>query len=345
MTLRVKVGFSNNSRIQPLLDGTVKPQNLDLDFVVCHPSELFYRNLEFDEFDVSEFSISSMLLVKERSDGTRWNWSVLPIFLSKAFAWLDLWVNNASGIQTLGDLKGKRVGVYEYSVTAALWFRTVLKELYGIEPQDIIWTNGRTKEVSHGGPLGLDEDPPPGITINWLAEGQTLDVLLDRGEIDAAYGLSPDPKYKEPGSVHINLLGGIPLAGNPRIRKLFGDGGRDVVTEYYRGTGVVPANHCVVVQNRLMKENPWVALELYKAFQESKAIAYERAKKQSSAYLLFTAEVFQEQAAVFGDDPYPLGIRANRGMLEVLIESSLAQGLIRKPARIEDIFCPELLDT
>ena len=343
MTLRLKVGFSNNPRIQPLMDGTVKPRDIALDFVTCNPGELFYRNLKFDEFDVSEFSISSILLVKERSDGTRWNWSPLPVFLSKAFGWLDLWVSNASGIRTLADLKGKRVGVWEYSVTASLWFRAVLKELYGIEPQDIIWYNGRTREMSHGGSLGLDEDPPPGITINWLTQGQSLDAMLDRGELDAAYGLTTS--HKGPDSLRITLVGNTPLAGNPRIRRLFVDGGKEVIGEYYRRTGIIPVNHCVIIQNQLIEEHPWVPLELYKAFQEAKAVAYERARKYSSGYLLFPNEVFQEQAAIFGDDPYPLGIEGNRRMLEVLFDRSLADGLIRTPAAIEDVFCPSLLDT
>ena len=344
MTLRLTVGFSSNPRIQPLMDGTVRPQNIDLDFALSYSGELFYRNLKYDEFDVSEMSMSSGLIAKERSDGTKWDWSGLPVFLSKAFSWLRLYVNTAAGIEHPRDLQGKRVGVPEYQVTAALWMRAVLKELYGIEPKDMIWYNGRPRELSHGGASGLTHDPPPGIALNWLREDQTLDVMLDQGDLDAAYfprTSGPETRF----STALARYGGTPLTGNPRIRKLFTDGGREVISEYYRRTGVIPANHFVIVQNRILHEHPWVALELYKAFERAKEVAYERAKGSQSAYLLFEGKDFQEQSAIFGEDPYPLGIRANRRMLEILFQGSLEQGLIRKPVRIEEVFYPSTWDT
>ena len=131
MALSLTAAFSANPRAQALKDGSVKPENIDLGFVTLPPGELFYRNLEYDEFDVSEMSISETLLAWERGDGTRWDWSALPVFLSKAFVWLDLYVHTNSGIETLGDLRGKRVGVPDYDMTAALWMRATMKELYG----------------------------------------------------------------------------------------------------------------------------------------------------------------------------------------------------------------------
>ena len=345
MALQLTVAFTDNPRLRPLRDGTVKPQNLDLNFVTVAAGELFFRNLKYDEFDLSEMSISETLLAKERGDGTRWDWGGLPVFLSKAFVWLNLYVNTASGIEHLGDLKGKRVGVPDYDMTAALWMRTTLKELYGIEAKDITWYNGRTSELSHGGALGLDKDPPPGVTLHWLTSDQTLDVMLDRGELDAAYGFPPPSSEGGGTFASIDRYGGTPLSDNPRIRKLFPDGGREITAEYYRKTGVIPVNHMVIVQNRILREHPWVALELYKAFQRSKEAAYEQARQASSNYLLFGAREFQEQAATFGEDPYPLGIRANRKMLDTLFKSSLEQGLTRRPAQIEEIFCPTILDT
>lgn len=345
MPLRLTCAFSPNPRIQPLKEGVVRCQNIDLEFVTVGAGELFYRNLMYDEFDVSEMSISETLLAKERTDGTKWDWSGLPVFMSKAFFWLGLYVNTASGIQYLGDLKGKRIGVPDYDMTAALWMRAVLKELYGIEAKDNIWYNGRIKELSHGGALGLDKDPPPGITLHWLTADQALDVMLDRGELDAAFGLGPPPPPEERTFAPIDRYGSTPLTGNPRIRRLFDDGGRAVITEYYRRTGIIPVNHMVIVQNRILREHPWVALEIYKACQQSKEVAYQRARQARSAYLLFEGKDFQEQAAIFGEDPYPFGIRANRKLLETLIQASLDQGLIRKPARIEDIFFRTTLDT
>ena len=185
MALRLTMAFSDNPRVQPLKDGTVKPQNIDLECITLDPSALFQRNLLYDEFDVSEMSISETLLAIERRDGSKWDWSALPVFLSRGHVWPTLYVNTASGITSLADLKGKRIGVPDYDMTAALWFRITLKDLYGIEARDNVWYNGRTKELSHGGALGLDKDGPVGITHHWLTVDQTLDVMLDRGDIDA----------------------------------------------------------------------------------------------------------------------------------------------------------------
>ena len=152
MALRLTMAFTDNPRVQPLKDGTVKPENIDLEFVTVDAGTLFYRNLKYDEFDASEMSISETLLAIERRDGTRWDWSALPVFLSRGHVWPTLYVNTASGIEHLGDLKGKRIGVPDYDMTAALWFRATLKDLHGIEARDNVWYNGRTREQATGEP-------------------------------------------------------------------------------------------------------------------------------------------------------------------------------------------------
>jgi 4,5-dihydroxyphthalate decarboxylase len=255
-------------------------------------------------------------------------------------------VNSEAGIQGIQDLRGKRVGVPDYAMTAALWFRSFLRELHGIRPQDISWYVGRTKQFSHGALVGLDQHPPTGVTLKWLTEEETLDRMLDSGDLDAAYSVAPshDPKLQTFGS-KIDRYGGTPIAGNPRLRKLFHDGGRQVTIDYFRKTGIVPANHTLAVQKRLLNEHPWLALELFKLFREAKLAAYERAKRWSSAYLYFEGNDAANQAALFGDDPFPYGIKANQKMLELLFRNSHEEGLTHKLARVEDIFHPTTFDT
>ncbi len=342
--LKLKVGFSRNIRVEPLIEGTVKPQNIELQFVFGSPGEIFYRNLKNDEFDLFEMSFSEYLMTKEKSDGKRWRWSGLPIFLSKAFMWVQLQVNTKANIRDARDLRGKRIGVPDYPMTAALWMRKVFKELYGIEPCDNIWYNGRLREYSHAGMMGLDKSPPQGVVLNWLTEGQSLDVMLDRGEIDAAFMIPRRGNAATKDSRSIDRHGGITLEGNPRIRRLYQDSGRQVIEEFYFRTGVLPVNHIVVVQRRVLEENPWVALELFKAFQESKEIAY-KASRNGSATLLFEGDDLRRQAEIFGEDPYPCGLKANRKMLEMLVLSSVEQGLTKGMARIEDLFDPSTWST
>jgi len=343
--LELTIAFSKNPRLNPLIDGTVRPQNVKLNFVQIHPAELFFRNLKYDEFDVTEMSISDFLIARERSDGTKWQWSALPVFLLKAFLWLNTYVNNSSRVESAADLKGKRFGVPDYQMTAALWMRIVLQELYGIEHRDVQWYVGRTKDVSHGVLLGLDKDPPPGVSLNWLGEDQTLDRMLDEGQIDAAWGFAPHYERGSENFRSFDRYGGTPIAGNPRIRRLFRDGGKSIMTEYYQKTGVFPVNHMVVVKKHILENNPWAALELYKAFSRSKELAFEQARTVAAGYFFFVEELDKQQSAIFGSDPYPLGIRANAKMLNVLMQASFKEGLTKKLARVEEIFYPTTLDT
>jgi 4,5-dihydroxyphthalate decarboxylase len=343
--LNLKIGLTKNPRFEPIVDGTVASTKFRAEIVVTTPPELFYRNLKNDEFDVFEMSLSEYLITREHAPSGRWQWSALPIFPAKAFVWLGLYVNTAAGIGDLADLRGKRVGVPDYVMTAALWCRTFLRELYSIPPKDISWFLGRTKDLSHGGELGMDSRPPRGVTVTWLSAAQTFDVMLDKGEIDAAYGFAPrhDPRLQ---SIHnIDRYGGTPLEGNPRLRKLFPDGGRSVVEAFYKKTGIVPANHVIVAQRRVLDENPWLARELLQLFTASKQSAYMKTNFAHPAYLYFEGSSRSEQSTMVGDDPFPFGIARNRRMLEMLFYNSHAEGLTQKLATVEEVFFPSVLDT
>ena len=326
MSIRLTIGFGDNPRIAPLKDGTVKPDSIELDFQESR--NLFYHNLAVDDLNCSEMSISETILARERTDGTKWDWTAVPIFMSRAYGWTGMLVNSSSGIETLADLKGKRLAVPDYDMTFALWMRCTLKDLYGSEASDINWYNIRTRGESHGRELALEKDPPPGVNLTWCTPDMDPAAMLDRGELDAA--IIPMPPGGE---------------SNPRIRRLLSDGGQEVITEHYRKMGVLQTNHHLIVQNRIVREHPWVPVELYKAFQRAKEVSYQRARRQQSSYLYFPGNDFQEQAAIFGEDPYPFGISNMRPMLERLFQGSLEQGLIRKPVTVEEVYHPTTLDT
>jgi len=342
--LNLKVGVTKNPRFEPLIDGSVKSDKAALNIHVTTPPELFYKNLKNDEFDVFEMSLSEFLITREQAKGDRWQWAALPIFPAKAFVWMTLFVNTGAGIQGLCDLKGKRVGIPDYVMTAGLWFRIILRELCGIEPKDISWYIGRVQDLSHGGLLGMDSRPPAGISTTWLTKEQTFDVMLDKGEIDAAYGFAPrhDAKLM---TLNIDRYGGTPLEGNPRLRKMFADGGLSIVEQFHTKTGIVPANHVIVAQRRLLEQNAWLPGEIVRLFSESKRIAYERGNYGNPAYLYFEDSDRASQEKMVGSDPFPFGIANNRKMLETLFRNSHAEGLTQRLAKIEEVFSPALLDT
>ena len=357
MALTLNIAFGEHARVMPLKDGTVKPEGIDLNWINTGSGWIFHRNLYYDEFDVSEMSISSTLLAMDRrKPGGKWDWSALPIFLSGGgLAWVRiLWVNTSAGINSLCDIKGKKIAVNDYEMTAALWLKIVMKDMCGIEAKDNVWVNGRTQELSRDNALGLDIDPPPGVERQWLKEGQFMDVMLDRGEVDAAFimtpadiqGMGPTGIESEGYTVTMERWGGTQIAGNPSIRPLFADGGKAIVTDYHQKFGHRhQPNHHLVIQNRILKEHPWVAKSLFDAFQRSKEIAYERWKHDRSGILVFEGDDEREQKEAFGPDPYPMGLRAMGKAIERAIQGSLEQGLIRKSLKLEDFYAPTTLDT
>jgi 4,5-dihydroxyphthalate decarboxylase len=168
--------------------------------------------------------------------------------------------------------------------------------------------------------------------------------MLDNGEIDAAYGFAPrhDPKLM---TLNMDRYGGIPLEGNPRLRKMFADGGLSIVDQFYKKTAIVPANHVIVAQRRLLEENSWLAAEILRLFSESKRIAYERGNFANPAYLYFEHSDRASQEKMVGTDPFPFGIKKNKPMLETLFRNSHEEGLTQRLAKIEEVFFPGLLDT
>ena len=351
--LKLTVAFSENPRLLPLVEGIVRPEHIDLEFETIGPSDLFFRNLSQGmKTDVSEMSLSETLIARERKDmfgKDRWGWTPIPTFLSRGLFWADLYVNNTSGIKGLGDLRGKKIGIPDYCMTAALWFRITLKDLYGIDARENAWYNNRTSVLSHGGMLSLDSEAygvAQSVKLSFLPVDQTIDVLLDRGELDAAF-----PPLDAAHGVTVNntsvldRYGGTQMMNNPRIHKLLDDSGKAAIFEFFRRTGCHQPNHHVIIKNEILAEHPWVAMELFDALRRSKEVAFEQARKTRGAYLIFEPHYWREQATIFGEDPYPLGLRAMRKTVERAIRGSLEQGLIRKPIEVEDLYFRTTLDT
>jgi 4,5-dihydroxyphthalate decarboxylase len=327
MTLRLKTTCAPNLRIAPLVDGEVSVDGVEFDWQLQPVPMLFRNNIANDGVELSEMSISETLLTVDRKAAFgrgRWDWWALPVYLSCGHFWGGMYVNASSGIQGPDDLRGKQIGVPDYPMTAALWMRIVLKDLYGIEAADNEWHNLRPREQSQAIALELDKDPPPGVTVHWEIHDEPL-ALLERGELDAAIG-----------------VGGPEFEASDRVRKLMPDNGRAVFAEFFRKTGCFQANHHFILQRRLIEGQPETARALYEGFQRSKQAAYARG---DDAYVYFEGDDRATQAAVYSDDPFPLGLEAMSLTLQRAVQGSLEQGLIRKPVVLEELYHPATLGT
>jgi 4,5-dihydroxyphthalate decarboxylase len=320
--LRLRFACGLYDRMLPLYTREVRPEGIDLDFIaIDSPREIFDRMAGGLEFDASEMSSSEFI---SRKTAGACPFVALPVFPSRTFRHSFITVNRKSGIRTPKDLEGKRVGVPLYTMTAAIWIRGHLEHEYGVDLSAIRWVQGAiNKAGAHGKPAVLPLLKRLPLEIN--DSGRSLDELLEAGAIDAITGTSLPASIRR----------------NPDIRRLFPDF-REIEKEYYRRTRIFPIMHLVVIRRELYEKHPFVAASLYKAFCEAKNRALDKMRFTGALrYMLpwMTADL-DEIREVFGDDPWPYGIEANRPTLEALVRYMVEQSIIAAPAVVDELFVP-----
>src|SRR6059036_2024691 len=174
-----------NERVEPLINGTVPIKGAELITTYSDPSETFWRQLKFQEFEVSEMSLSSYLIAKSQG----MDMIAIPVFPSRRFMHAQLSYHVDSGIKQPGDIVGKRIGVGEYQQTASLWVRGILEHDFGVSQYKVHWYMERSEELSHGGATGFE--PPAGISFNRIAPNKSLASSLVNHELDIAHVASP----------------------------------------------------------------------------------------------------------------------------------------------------------
>jgi 4,5-dihydroxyphthalate decarboxylase len=326
MNLQLSIGITNNPRTWPIIDGTVKPDGIDLIPTVLHPSELFWRQLHFSEFAVSEMSCSSFLIAVARND-TRF--VGLPIFTTRRFFHTSILVRRAAGIEKPADLRGKRVGVPEYQQTAALWGRGVLQHEFGVQTKDMEFWMERTPEMSHGGATGFKA--PPGVTVHQIPADKSIGSMMLAGELDAVLHYLSGRNLVDRSRAN--------LATNPDFKYLFPDPIAEGV-RYYKKTGLLPINHQTVMRRELYEKEPWVALNLLKAFNRAAAIADEQRVEHVADHLA--------AGLLAGDAKTPLlhhGIKANRKVIETIAQYSVEQSLTPRLIGVDELYVPSVMES
>ena len=326
MNLQLSIGITSNPRTWPIIDGTVKPEGIDLIPTVLHPSELFWRQLHFAEFAVSEMSCSSFLIATARGDA---RFLGLPIFTTRRFFHTSILVARKAGIATPADLKGKRVGVPEYQQTAALWARGVLQHEFGVAPKDMEFWMERTPEKSHGGATGFK--PPPGVTVHQIPADKSIGSMMLNGELDAVLHYLADRNLVDRSRAD--------LTSHPDFKYLFADPIAEGI-RYYRKTGLLPINHQAVVRRDIFEKEPWVVLNLIKAFNRANDIA--------NAQRVAHVEDHLAAGLLSGDAKTTLihhGVKANRKVMETIAQYSLEQALTPRLIKVEELYAPNALDS
>lgn len=318
-----------NERIQPLMDGTIQAEGIEIIPTYSSPSETFWRQLKFQEFDVAEMSMSSYLIARERGV----DMIALPVFPSRRLFHTEVSYHVDSGIKEPADVIGKRFGVGEYQQTAALWTRGILEHDFGVSQFKVHWYMERSEELSHGGATGFV--PPPGISFQRIPSDKSLKSMLVNHELDVAAIGSP-------------WLGMPNVIGRShRIRGTEGDWSKvkllipDRMAEgarFFKKYGFLPVNHAYIIRGDVHRKHPWVAFNLYNAFLKAKQFARDNLEERIPTALFFGREYLAKTQEMFGDDLFPYGVKANRAMLEKLIDFSIEQGLTTQKINVEDLF-------
>lgn len=337
MAAKLRLSFISavNEKVQPIIDGSVPIEGIELIWTYSDPSETFWRQLNFEEFEVCEMSLSSYLIAK--SNGM--DMIALPVFPSRRFMHAQLSYHVDSGIKGPEDIVGKRIGVGEYQQTASLWVRGILEHDFGVSQYKVDWYMERSEELSHGGATGFT--PPEGIKFHRIPKDKSLASMLVNNEIDVAAVQRAFARESNivDRSTQIRSRGGDWGKVKPLFADRIGEGER-----FFKKHGYIPANHAFAIRGDVNQKYPWVAFNLYKALIAAKEYADERLKESIPGGLVFRDEYYAKTREIFGADPFPYGIKANRKMLETIIDYSYEQGLTKKKAKIEELFAPPTLE-
>ena len=333
---KLSLGFISafNERVEPLMNGTIEAEGIELIPTYSHPAETFWRQLKFGEFEVAEMSMSSFLIA--RSQGA--DMIALPVFPSRRLFQTELSYHIDSGITKPEDLADKRLGVAEYQQTAALWIRGILEHDFGVSQYKIHWYMERSEEMSHGAATGFK--PPAGISFNRIAPNKSLASTLLENELDVAHVASP-------WVLQANALDrSSRIAGRgdwSKIKPLFPDRMAEGA-RFYKQHGFLPVNHAYIIRGDIYKKYPWVAFNLYTGFVKAKALAREQLLERIPSALFFAPEYAAMTREMIGDDPFPYGIKANKAMLDTIVAFSHEQGLTPKKMTVEELFAQSTLD-
>ena len=321
----ITIACGNYDRTQAIKDGIVKVDGCAVTYLPLYPEEIFHRAFKFHEFDVSELSFSSYL--RTVAAGTS-EYIGIPAFVSRIFRHSGIYVRTDAGIRRPEDLRGKRIGVPEYQITAVVWMRGMIQHEYGVKPSEILWRSGGQEQPGRHERTPLK--PIPGLDLKPIGADQTLVGMLKAGELDALF------TARAPSSF---------LAGEPHIARLFPDT-RAAEIAYYKKTGLFPIMHLVGIRKSLAERYPWLATSVYKAFCDAKAIAMTNLRDVNALLvsLPFLEAETRETAAAMGEDFWRYGVRENLPEIEALTQYAHEQGLIDRKVGVEELFAKPTFD-
>lgn len=298
-----------------------------VDFIIttgARPGEIMWRMQAYNEFDCCEVGLSVAFT-------SRKPWVAIPAFTARHFFNVDIIVNADSGIKEPADMEGKRVGLPTYGQTAAVWGRGILHDEYGVRPEKIHWYAGRSRERSTTSTSDL------GVELTFL-ENLSLGEAILRGDLDAIIVNPSVPSLVDKKSPD--------LSSSPKVRTLFEEPEKEAV-RYFKKTGIFPINHTLVLRKSVHETYPWIATNIFKAFEDSKRRAYAKWEDlgiwERFPSAIFLPTIIKDQERIFGKDPFSFGLSKNRNVIGTFARYLYEQKLVAKPIEVDSFFADTTL--
>jgi 4,5-dihydroxyphthalate decarboxylase len=318
--LRLTLAIGDYDHTRDLALDVVRPDGIELIHLALPVEEIFFRFTKYREWDVSEMSFGKVVSLASQNDR---GLVALPVFPSRMFRLSSIYVRGDGPVGSPGDLAGKRIGVPEWAQTAAIYTRGYIAHELGLALTDIEWVQAGLNEAGRVEKVALKL--PPGIRLRPVRDATLNDMLLG-GELDAVLSARPPRGFAE-----------------RRITRLYPDY-REPEEAYFRKTGVFPIMHVVALRRDVFERDPWVAMNLFKAFEEAKRRSLARLADVTASHapLAWIGDYSARMQGLFGDDPWPYGVEPNRRTLEAFLQFAFEQGVCHRRLGVEELFPAEL---
>ena len=323
--LEISLSCCDYDRTRAIIDGRVQVEGCEVRATALEPEEAFHRAFKFQEFDVSELSLSSYTMLVSRGDNP---YVAIPAFVSRLFRHSGIYIRTDRGIKTPADLKGKTIGLPEYQITANVWIRGVLQDEYGVKPSDVHWRQGGQEEPGREerAPLKL----PKEIDLQRIPHDRSVSQMLESGELDGMIGARAPSCFTR---------------GAPNVARMFPDF-RSTEEDYFRRTKIFPIMHVIGIRKTLLERHPWLAVNLMKAFIKAKELAWYELGQIGHLFnsLPWGVNEFNEAKKLMGEDYWSYGLEPNRHVLDAFTRYHFEQGISARRVQPDELFHPASLD-
>lgn len=310
--------------IRDLANGVVRPKGIDLTHLMMEVEEIFYRFSNALEWDVSELSFAKYCSVQSQEDPP---FIGIPVFVSRVFRLSAYYTRKGGPVSKPEDLRGRKIGIPEWSQTATVYARGWLQHQVGIGLDEVEWVQAGVNEPGRLEMAHLKL--PPGVKYTQVQNRSLTDMLLS-GDIDAMISANAPLAFRR---------------GHPEMTRLFPDY-RAAEEDYFRETGIFPIMHTIAIRRDVYEKHPWVPMNMLAAFEESKKRSVDRLKNITASQIPVpwgNENVDKLHAQFFpGEDYWPYGIEPNRVTIEAFLQYCYEQGVCHRKLTPAELYPREV---